>query len=92
MSDTPRRHTGLASCACVRCDLIHCGALDRSWDGWSWVWLAGEARVAMMRLTHQPPVLYVGPRCRWAGVLDWFSTLGQPLNFDAAEEDDDASA
>jgi hypothetical protein len=47
-----RPHTGLANCTCVTCDLINCGAIDRSWDGWSWVWLAGEARVTMMTITE----------------------------------------
>jgi hypothetical protein len=85
-----RPHTGLANCTCVTCDLIHCGAIDRSWDGWSWVWLSGEARVLMMILTRQPPVRWVGPKTRWVGCVDWFRVMGEALDF--SEEGDDESA
>ena len=89
MNDERRPHTGLANCTCVQCDLINCGAVDRSWDGWPWVWLSGESRVILMGLTLQPPVRGGGPKTTWAGCLDWFRVLGEPLNFDGAEGDDD---
>ena len=89
----PRRHTGFSNCTCVGCDLVRCGAVDADWDGWSWVWLSGSARVIMMGLTLQPPVLWCGPKTRWAGVSDWFRLMGEPLDFeadDADKDDDDA--
>jgi hypothetical protein len=91
MSDKRRRHTGLASCTCIRCDLVNCGAVDRGWDGWSWVWLGGEARIALFRLTQQEPPVWPGPRLRWAGCVPWFSALGMALDFDDGEGDDDGS-
>jgi hypothetical protein len=76
---------GLATCTCVRCRLIRCGAVDADWDGWRDVEFAGYARVAMMRLVAQEPWLWCGPKTRWAGCVPWFSTLGQALDFDNAE-------
>jgi hypothetical protein len=90
MNDERRLHTGLASCACFACTLINCGAMDRSWDGWSWVWLAGEARIALYRLTQQEPPVWPGPQCRWAGCLDWFCVMGCALDFDEDEGDDES--
>jgi hypothetical protein len=89
-----KRHTGLATCVCTECVLIRCGAVDADWDGFRWAWLAGEGRVALMLLTRQPPVGSVGPRGRWAGVLDWFDRAGVGLVFDECpdEEGDDESA
>jgi hypothetical protein len=92
MSGERRPHTGLANCTCETCDLINCGAIDRSWDGWPWVWLSGEARVLTMILTRQPPVRGSGPKTRWAGCVDWFRVMGAALNFDDAMEDDDEPA
>jgi hypothetical protein len=83
------RHTGLLNCTCAECALITCGAIDRHWDGWSWVELAGYSRGLMMLLTRQEPVLYAGPRRRWEGCLDWFTTLGLPLDFDDADGEAD---
>jgi hypothetical protein len=77
----PRRHTGLASCTCEMCDLIACGAIDRRWDGWAWVDLAGYARVLMMSITEQVPADPRGPKSRWAGMMPWFSVIGQALEF-----------
>ena len=85
----PRRHTGLANCICVGCDLVRCGAIDPDSDQWPWVWLSGEARVAMMRITFQPPVLWCGPTTRWAGCVDWFRVMNLALAFEDAEGDDD---
>jgi hypothetical protein len=66
------------------------GAVDASWDGWSWVWLAGEGRVAMMLITGLPPVRFVYPRQDWAGAIPWFDRAGVGLVFN--EDDDDALA
>jgi hypothetical protein len=85
-------HTGLSNCKCASCALINCGAINANWDGWSRVWLAGEGRVAVMRLTRREPVLYAGPRLRWEGTPDWFRVLGQALDFDGDVGDDDAPA
>ena len=87
-----RAHTGLSTCRCIQCDLIRCGAMDADWDGWRDVEFAGEARVAMMRLTWREPVCYVGLRTPWAGCMPWFSRLGMALNFDDAEGADDEPA
>jgi hypothetical protein len=94
-----RPHTGLSTCTCIACDLIRCGAVDATWDGWRWVELAGASRVILMRLTLQPPVRWGGPKTRWAGCVDWFRVIGEaldfdedkgkPLDFDEAEGDDD---
>jgi hypothetical protein len=84
-----QRHTGQETCRCPRCYLVSCGAVDPDWDGWPWVWLAGEARVAMMRLTGQPPVLWVGPPQDWEGAIPWFDLAGVGLVFDERDEDDD---
>jgi hypothetical protein len=84
-----RRHTGLSTCTCIQCDLIRCGAVDRDWEEWPWIWLSGEARVVMMLLTQQPPVGRTGPQTRWMGCLDWFRVMGLALDFDDAEGDDD---
>jgi hypothetical protein len=83
------RHTGLATCQCAQCYLITCGVIDRHWDGWSWAWLAGEGRVAMMLLTGQPPVRIPFPRQDWAGAIPWLDRAGVGLVFDDAEDDDD---
>jgi hypothetical protein len=83
-----RRHTGLEGCECPQCYLVTCGAVDRDWDGWPWVWLAGDARIIMMRLTWQPPVRWVGPQQDWAGVIPWFDRAGVGLVFDERDEDD----
>jgi hypothetical protein len=83
------RHTGQANCTCPKCALIACGAVDPDWDGWPWVWLAGEARMAMMGLTRQAPVLWCGPKQTWAGEIDWFTRAGVGLVFDADEDEDD---
>jgi hypothetical protein len=85
MSDTPRRHTGLASCTCVRCDLIRCRAVGADWDGWKDVEFAGWARITLFRLTEKEPPVWPGPQYRWEGCLDWFRVLGQPLDFEGAE-------
>jgi hypothetical protein len=93
MNDFERRHTAHGVCLCAECYLITCGAVDRDWDGWSWVWLSGEARVLMMIITGQPPVRFVYPRQDWVGAIPWFDRAGVGLRFDETpEEDDDAWA
>jgi hypothetical protein len=90
MSDFVPHTPGLATCLCPQCALIRCGAIDANWNGWSWVEFAGEARVAMMQLTWQAPVRWVGPKQRWAGCIDWFRCAGHGLDF--SKEGDDESA
>jgi hypothetical protein len=92
MSDELRRHTGLVSCSCCMCALIHCGAIDRSWDGWKDVEFAGYARSTLFLLVRMEPPVWPGPRYRWAGCLDWFRVLGEALDFDDAEGDTDGPA
>jgi hypothetical protein len=89
MNDFERPHTTRGSCLCAQCYLVACGAVDPSWDGWSWVWLSGEGRVAMMLLTGQPPVHFTYPRQDWMGAIPWFDRAGVGLQFDADDEDDD---
>jgi hypothetical protein len=79
----------LATCMCTWCKLVRCGVIDDDEQDRREIEFAGEARVAMMRLVGQEPLLWWGPRCRWEGVLDWFRVLGQALDFDDAEGDDD---
>ena len=66
-----------------------CGAVDRDWDGWPWVWLSGESRVILMGLTLQRPVRFTYPRQDWMGAIPWFDRAGVGLQFDADDEDDD---
>jgi hypothetical protein len=87
MSESTSHMPGLATCQCVQCVLIACGAIDRSWDGWAWGWLAGEGRVALMRLVRQEPMHWVGPRGQWAGCIDRFRVMGEALDFDDEEDD-----
>ena len=84
-----RRHTGLADCTCVTCDLIRCGAIGEDWDGWAWVDFAGWARVHMMHmLGGQLPMDAPAPYTRWAGVVDWFSWTGDALDFHDGGDDE----
>jgi hypothetical protein len=83
------KHTGLSVCGCFQCRLIRCGAVDADWEGWRDVEFAGAARVILYRLTQREPPVWPGPRPRWAGCVPWFSMLGQALDFEGAEDDDD---
>ena len=88
MSDFERLHTGLTNCLCAECYLVSCGVVNADWDGWLWVWLAGEARVAMVRLTGLPPVRFIDPRQDWAGAIPWFDRAGCGLEFDEDGDDE----
>ena len=82
------RHTGLSTCLCPECMLIHSGAIDRGWDGFRWAWLAGEGRVAVMLLTQRLPVHSAGPRQDWAGCIPWLDRAGVSLVFDEEDHDE----
>jgi hypothetical protein len=91
MNAFERPHTTRGVCLCAECYLITCGAIDRSWDGWPWVWLSGEARGTLMLLTGQPPVRFVYPRQDWAGAIPWLDRAGVGLVFNDEEDDDEPS-